>query len=685
MSPRILSLLKDKVTVEDNIRAIDTIYKHGIKAGGLYMIGTPTETLEEIEATYNYVQENRHKIGGMQICVTTPLPNTALWDMSIERGLINPDLSVFDWNKLNIAAENIETNLYVGDMPIQEFNKILAKFRRLFFEPPPYQRDAFIEVGRNEQQKFITGYYPAEDSDQGKVAWTCGKLMAELSTSGEENNLLIDLFSGIDASDPIRLYSISARIIIKDTAVQLHAASFTVSQNSWHSLRIDLPETLPPNTRLLLVIDSDTCYANDIQPPRIQGVAIRSIVLRRIDSLQEGLDPTGQQKSCLSTMVSNNLREYGSENLAISFCIITNGKRPEKLQRELESIHALHIPVYEILITGELPPTMPVDGFDYYPLPDAARNGRLGEMRNLLCDKARHENLVVVDDDMIFHEDFHEGLRHFGPGFDVLAVRLLNPDGTRYWDWATCGGPEGHYLLAYDTSDPDVYVTGGICVIKKSVANMVRWDDVRGFYQQEDVDFSRRIKRAGLSIKFCPYASVTHDDPRFTQYGDYVLKKDDFEEQQSRLLPVHNAAIVKGVTCSGFYEVEPGGIRWMSPSASIAVSNSILGEPCVMTFDISCSAAEYYRQFPFEVTVTGNDQSSRVVFNTSGQTHSMSFNLSRSTLPVVFNLTSTAYFVPNRARINEDIRQLSITLNNLSIKPADISYRIHNVTIIGGN
>ena len=47
---------------------------------------------------------------------------------------------------------------------------------------------------------------------------------------------------------------------------------------------------------------------------------------------------------------------------------------------------------------------------------------------------------------MIFHADFANGLRHLvahTADVDVLCVRLLNPDGTRYWDWATFGGPRG--------------------------------------------------------------------------------------------------------------------------------------------------------------------------------------------------------------------------------------------------
>ena len=79
MSPKILPLLKDRATVEDNKNAVKIIYNSGLKTGGLFMIGTPSETIEDMKITYEYVKENRHKFGGMQICVTTPLPKTKLW------------------------------------------------------------------------------------------------------------------------------------------------------------------------------------------------------------------------------------------------------------------------------------------------------------------------------------------------------------------------------------------------------------------------------------------------------------------------------------------------------------------------------------------------------------------------------------------------------------------------------
>ena len=213
----------------------------------------------------------------------------------------------------------------------------------------------------------------------------------------------------------------------------------------------------------------------------------------------------------------------------VSFCIITNGKRPEKLHREIASIHALGMPDYEILVGGEVP-----DGLDRVRVvqaPDAARGGRLGEMRNRLTEQARFDHLVVADDDLVFLADFYDGLLRFGEDYEVQCVRLLNPDGTRYWDWSTFGGPRGHVLLSYAETDPHVYVTGGLCIMKTSVARRLKWDEGIGYYEGEDIEFSFRLRAAGISIKFNSHSTVIHHDLRLTQFGEIVISAEGLRQR----------------------------------------------------------------------------------------------------------------------------------------------------------
>jgi GT2 family glycosyltransferase len=189
-----------------------------------------------------------------------------------------------------------------------------------------------------------------------------------------------------------------------------------------------------------------------------------------------------------------------------SVVIITDGKEPEKLQRFVDSIAAQNFPSVEVIVVR-----------------DEKHTGHLGALRNAGCKQAKGDILIVSDDDMILHRDFYSGILQYGDFTDaVLSCRIVNPDNTRYWDWKA---HEDHknWLLDYGETDTRVSITGGFCVMHRDVFERVQWDESRGFNEEEDVDFSNRLRAAGISIEFNPWSTVTHDGP-YTQYGIGVMK-----------------------------------------------------------------------------------------------------------------------------------------------------------------
>jgi hypothetical protein len=194
-----------------------------------------------------------------------------------------------------------------------------------------------------------------------------------------------------------------------------------------------------------------------------------------------------------------------AQTVDYSFVIITDMREPDKLQAEIDSIKALNIPSYEILVVK-----------------DVDKSGKLGRLRNSGCRQAKGDVLIVADDDLVFHDDFYTGLLEYGDDFDVLSCKLLNPDGTRYWDWKAHANGK-NWLMPYDVIHPDVSLTGGLVIMKADVFKQVQWDDRRGFYQDEDVDFSSRLKQSGMRIAFNPHSTVTHD-AAYTQEGDGVIR-----------------------------------------------------------------------------------------------------------------------------------------------------------------
>lgn len=212
-----------------------------------------------------------------------------------------------------------------------------------------------------------------------------------------------------------------------------------------------------------------------------------------------------------------------------SFCIITDGKDPEALQREIDSIMALNVPEYEFILCGDIPALHLEAPFIFIMRPDLAEAGNLGAMRNACVTSASGDIIVVTDDDMIFHDDFYTGMQGYGDNFDVLSCRILNPDGTRYWDWkAHDHATNKNWLVQYHQHHPKISLTGGLTIAKKWVFERVLWPDDLGFYQDEDVNFTDRLKAAKIRINFNAQSTVTHDAP-YTQRGVGVFRFSELE------------------------------------------------------------------------------------------------------------------------------------------------------------
>lgn len=107
-----LRYLKDKVTVEDNKRAVSLVKKYGMRVHGSFIIGAPKETREQIMETFDFIKKN--DFDEIFINILTPLPGTPLWDYEKSRGLVSDDM---DWDKLKLKfADDYENALVVSEV-----------------------------------------------------------------------------------------------------------------------------------------------------------------------------------------------------------------------------------------------------------------------------------------------------------------------------------------------------------------------------------------------------------------------------------------------------------------------------------------------------------------------------------------------------------------------------------------
>ncbi len=215
-----------------------------------------------------------------------------------------------------------------------------------------------------------------------------------------------------------------------------------------------------------------------------------------------------------------------------SFGIITNGKRNEKLANLIESIRNQNLPEerYEILIAGCVDKIRTDYGIRKFPMDRAASEGRLGAMRNVLARAAVFNKFVSLDDDFLLHPKWAEAVEDINGDFDIATGIIVNPDLSRYCDWVNI--IENYtFLRAYhEAFDKCQYVTGGYGIYKDFIFQDHAWNDDLGFYQGEDVSFSKRLFDAGYQLKFVPKAVVMHDDENYRQKGYGVIRLKSAEQ-----------------------------------------------------------------------------------------------------------------------------------------------------------
>jgi GT2 family glycosyltransferase len=148
---------------------------------------------------------------------------------------------------------------------------------------------------------------------------------------------------------------------------------------------------------------------------------------------------------------------------------------------------------------------------------------------------ARGEYVLILNPDTIIHDDAIERLVAFAGQHreaGAFGARVENPDGS----FQNCARPiptvRGYLIAALylrslgrisEALNGDTYAgwTGrdereigfqsGCCVMfRKSILEKVRGFDEQFFYHFEEVDLCYRVWKAGMSIRFCPDAVITH-------------------------------------------------------------------------------------------------------------------------------------------------------------------------------
>jgi radical SAM superfamily enzyme YgiQ (UPF0313 family) len=101
-SPRIQKLIMKNVKLDVAERNIESAVKRGFSVGGLFMVGFPTETEEELMSTIDFAVRSR--MGTATFSIVTPFPGTELHKMARELGCELPqDYEHFQKVSINLS------------------------------------------------------------------------------------------------------------------------------------------------------------------------------------------------------------------------------------------------------------------------------------------------------------------------------------------------------------------------------------------------------------------------------------------------------------------------------------------------------------------------------------------------------------------------------------------------------
>lgn len=148
-SNRLLKIIRKGITKEETQATLDLCYENGITTGSAFLIGLPEETEEDLRETYEFtldnMKRNRLFTTGTNLLTPLPDPNSAYWDMAIDK--YNIDIHNFEWKRLDFKSfhtyylqhnggtikdwwewRKARKALYIGGLPEDKFLKVIESY-----------------------------------------------------------------------------------------------------------------------------------------------------------------------------------------------------------------------------------------------------------------------------------------------------------------------------------------------------------------------------------------------------------------------------------------------------------------------------------------------------------------------------------------------------------------------------
>jgi len=119
---RILQYLKSgSATVAMNEKALNIGAEAGMTMGGSFIFGTPTETLEEMKQTFNWIASHPN-LKFIGISILTPYPGTKVWDYCIRKKIVTDKVNYEEL--IQDASPDVNT-FFVTSVPHKAFIRFM--------------------------------------------------------------------------------------------------------------------------------------------------------------------------------------------------------------------------------------------------------------------------------------------------------------------------------------------------------------------------------------------------------------------------------------------------------------------------------------------------------------------------------------------------------------------------------
>jgi hypothetical protein len=189
------------------------------------------------------------------------------------------------------------------------------------------------------------------------------------------------------------------------------------------------------------------------------------------------------------------------DKIDFSFGICTSQNSNGYNQTIVDSIKALNIPNYEIIIVGDTN-IQADEHIKIIPFDETIKDKWITRKKNIMTEHAQYENIVYIHDYNSFDIGWYEGFLKFGNDFKIASSATLNYNGERYRDWilhwgAIEGVPKMQFILPYEETrlSKYMYINGSYWVAKKHLMEEFPLDETLVWGEGEDVVWSMEVSQ----------------------------------------------------------------------------------------------------------------------------------------------------------------------------------------------